>query len=171
MYVPCKHKQSNDFTLPPPSADKDNCWTKHQSHWGTERSGQRKVTYSTSRMSIKHSTCPAFSFSWVLWVAKLAWPGIQEYINEIHRKQAVREERLGKQPCLLLTSSIWPLHLEQHGKKTMAYFIREHTIAPWLDYLQHIFIFIERETERNLQYLLIIILSEVLKKNYYKTSE
>lgn len=74
----------------------------------------------------------------------------------------MREERLGKQPCLLLTSSIWPLHLEQHGKNTMAYFIREHTIAPRLDYLQHIFI--ERETERNLQYLLIIKLSEVLKK-------
>lgn len=68
-------------------------------------------------MSIKHSTCPAFSFSRVLWVAKLAWPGIQEYINEIHRKQAVREERLGKQPCLLLTGSICPLHLEQHGKR------------------------------------------------------
>lgn len=56
-------------------------------------------------------------------------------------------------------------------KKTMAYFIREHTIAPRLDYLQQIFIFIERE--RDLQYLLIIILSEVLKNIYiyYKTSE
>lgn len=43
--------------------------------------------------------------------------GIQEYINETHRKQAVREERLGKQPCLLLTGPICPLHLERHGKK------------------------------------------------------
>lgn len=43
--------------------------------------------------------------------------GIQEYINELHRKQAVREERLGKQPCLLLASPICPLHLGQHGKR------------------------------------------------------
>lgn len=54
--------------------------------------------------------------------------GIQEYINETHRKQAVREERLGKQWCLLMASPICPLHLEQHGKKTMAQFIRHCTV-------------------------------------------
>lgn len=43
--------------------------------------------------------------------------GIQEYFNETHRKQAAREERLGKQPCLLLAGPICPLHLEQHEKK------------------------------------------------------
>lgn len=79
--------------------------------------GLKEVASVRWHIQLQHSTCPAFSFSWILWVGKLAWPGIQEYINEIHRKQAVREERLGKQPCLLLTSSIWPLHLEQHGKK------------------------------------------------------
>lgn len=31
-----------------------------------------------------------------------------------HRKQAAGEERLGKQPCLLLTGPICPLHLDQH---------------------------------------------------------
>lgn len=52
---------------------------------------------------------------------RAATRGIQEHFNETHRKQAAREERLGKQPCLLLTSPICPLHLEQHeGQKHCA---------------------------------------------------
>lgn len=52
---------------------------------------------------------------------RAATRGIQEHFNETHRKQAAREERLGKQPRLLLTSPICPLHLEQQqGKKHCA---------------------------------------------------
>lgn len=58
-------------------------------------------------------------------------------------------------------------------KKTMAYFIREHTIAPRLDYLQHIFIFIERDREKLTVFALYKIEwgTKKKKKNYYKTSE
>lgn len=97
-----------------------------------------------------------------LVLQKLARPGIQEYINEIHRKQAAREERLGNQPCLLLTGTICPLHLEQHGKKDYGLFY--HRVLQ-TNYLQHIY------TETGLQYVFIIIWNGVIKQNCYKTSE
>ena len=68
---------------------------------------------TTSIYADLHMYTTAFSLKCVLVQAQ----GIQEYINETGRKQAAREERLGKQPCLLLTGPICPLHLEQHGKK------------------------------------------------------
>lgn len=76
-------------------------------------------------MHVLYKCMPIFIFTWQLSVSngvlvlQSCMQGIQEYFNETHRKQAAREERLGKQPCLLLTGPICPLHLEQHEKKRL----------------------------------------------------
>lgn len=86
--------QSCFGVVPKARAPDSRSWRAHVLHKRT-----RRVTYA-----------PAFAF-------KRVSRGIQEHFNETHRKQAARGERLGKQPCLLLTSPICPLHLEQHEGK------------------------------------------------------